>query len=472
MAYEGTIGSNVTPIDQFTAVGLQARDSLSYFAHEILNVTPDYQQEKILNDISKYSRIAAHTGHGIGKTTIGSWTLLWFLFTRPHSKVITTAPTWRQVKDLLWTEVHKWARQMELEKMGWTFPYDLQKTRLNIQEEWYATGEATDDPIKLEGYHAPSILYLIDEAKGVPDGNFDSIEGGMTAREAKMIMLSTPGGTLGKFYQVCKGKENVDVDVRDRDFWHISHLSAEDSPQVSDHWITGRKRAWGEFSGLYRLRVKGEFVDTADDTLIPASWIDAALERSYLDRKKKSRIIAVDVARYGGDNTVICRREGFNILPLEKMEKSSVVEVANRVVAADRDFNASEIWVDETGVGGGVVDLLLRNRRVRARVHGFNGGAAALDEDQFLNRRVEVYWHLRDRFEQGEITLPDDDTLATQLGSMRYKYHVRGEKTLLQLESKEDARKKGLPSPDEADAICMSFASDAVPLFEGSGVYF
>ncbi len=477
--YDGTVAGSGANLDPRTAVGARAKQDILFFCREILGVTPDKMQEKILIDIGRENRIAAHTGHGIGKTAMGSWTLLWFMFTRGQSKVITTAPTWRQVKDLLWTEVNRWARRMDLEKMGWVFPYDLLTTRLNItgQAEWYATGESSDDPYKLEGYHAKSIMYIVDEAKGVQDSIFDAIEGGMTAQEAKMVLLSTPGDSQGMLYRVCSGRENRNMDPTDPDFWHIHHVSAEDSPQVSKRWIETRKKRWGPQSGVYILRVKGEFVELGDDTLFPAGWVDKAVDREEFELGKRSaRVLGVDVARYGADSSVVCLREGANAVRFQKFDQLSTVQLADRVETIARDFKPREIWVDADGLGAGVVDILREVKFLRDKIREFHGNATPHDTAQFYNKRVETYWGLRKKFEMDAIKIPDDDNLLGQLTSLKYKYQnksVEGESlTVMIAESKEDRRRRGLESPDEADALMMAFAGDIEAANPGVGIWF
>ncbi len=143
----------------------------------------------------------------------------------------------------------------KLEEIGWVFPYKMLTTRLEIDPEWYATGEATDDPVKLEGYHAPHILYIADEAKAVPDANFDSMSGGTTAEESKFVLLSTPGGTVGKFYRVCTEREEAG-------YWHVHHVNAEDSPRVSKSFIEGRKRVSLCYCTCRLKRVTGRCMST------------------------------------------------------------------------------------------------------------------------------------------------------------------------------------------------------------------
>lgn len=442
---------------QTSAIALKAHDDACFFVRKIIGAEPDPWQSSVLTAISSLDRIAAPTGHGVGKTALGAWLTCWWIFTRPGSKVVTTAPTWRQVSDLLWSEVHKWVRQAKLHEIGWVWPFKLLDTRLEIEQEWYATGESTDDPEKLEGYHAPYILYIIDEAKGVPDSHFDAMEGGMTTVEAKMALLSTPGDPKGKLYRVCTGQEPG---------WAIFPLSSIDSPRVTRKWIEERKLQWGEDSPMYKMRVLGQFADLADDSLIPVSQVDAAVELWKTGTPlgdKSEHICGLDVARYGSAKTVFCIREGNRVVDLIGIHNRDTMQVTGRLIALQASRKFKKAYVDAVGIGGAVVD---RAKELRKHwVEPINAGEASSDPTKFANLRAEMYWNLRDLFAAGDIAIPDDPYLTGQLTAIKYKYNSKGQ---LLIESKEDMRRRRMPSPDEADALAMAYRPH-VP--EGIGVW-
>ncbi len=194
---------------------------------------------------------------------------------------------------------------------------------------------------------------------------------------------------------------------------------------VSPEWVEERKIRWGVTSPIYQSKVLGEFPDLSDDTLILPKWLEAAQKRSI--QRNKRLIIAADIARFEEDETVIMRREG----------------------GWARTYRVP-------GVGGGVVDRLAE---LELPVIPYNGGEAPIDKERFVNARAEDYWMLRERFEQGEIDIdPDDDKLAAQLGSIKWGIDSRGR---IKIESKDDMRKRGLPSPDRADAMAIAFAGRA-----------
>jgi hypothetical protein len=217
---------------------------------------------------------------------------------------------------------------------------------------------------------------------------------------------------------------------------------------VSPEWVEERKLRWGVTSPIYQSKVLGEFPDLSDDTLILPRWIEAAQKRS-LPRTRRP-LIAADIARFGEDETVIMRREGGWIRVYRGHHKDDTMTTAGHIAKAMRDIDdeaGKNDWVraivDVPGVGGGVVDRLAE---LDLPVVPYNGGEAPIDKERFVNARAEDYWTLRERFEQGEIDIdPDDDKLAAQLGSIKWGIDSRGR---IKIESKDDMRKRGLPSPD------------------------
>ena len=241
---------------------------------------------------------------------------------------------------------------------------------------------------------------------------------------------------------------------------------------VSPEWVEERKLRWGVTSPIYQSKVLGEFPDISDDSLILPKWIEAAQKRT-LDRTRRP-IIAADIVRFGEDETVIMRREGGWIRVYRAHHKADTMVTAGHIAKATRDIDdkaGKNDWVravvDVPGVGGGVVNRLAE---LELPVVPYNGGEAPIDKERFVNARAEDYWTLRDRFEQGEIdTDPHDDKLAAQLGSIKWGIDSRGR---IKIESKDDMRKRGLPSPDRADCAAIAFAgrANAAPINVVAGV--
>jgi hypothetical protein len=182
--------------------------------------------------------------------------------------------------------------------------------------------------------------------------------------------------------------------------------------------------------------------------------------------------MSVDVARYGVDSTVIGLRDGMKVHPFRKYERQSLEKTADIVYDTVISEQPDLIIIDESGIGASVLDNLLSSRRTatRNRTVGFNGARKPDKEEEFYNRRAEVYWYLREQFQKGLIDIPDDEALGPQLTEMGYQYKSLRGHTVMIIESKEEARRAGKPSPDEADALSMLFA-DEVSNQPGYGVW-
>jgi hypothetical protein len=324
---------------------------------------------------------------------------------------------------------------------------------------------ADHDQSAFQGIHALNPLILVDEACGVPKSIFDAVDALATNSNARVLAIGNPDDPSSHFAQICKPGSG----------WHVITVSAFDTPAytgekvpeellpllVSPEWVEERKIRWGVTSPIYQSKVLGEFPDVSDDTLIQPKWIEAAQKRT-LERTRRP-IVAADIARFGEDETVIMRREGGWVRTYRAHHKADTMATAGHIAKAMRDIDDEadkNDWVtaviDVPGVGGGVVDRLIE---LDLPVTPYNGGEAPIDKERFVNARAEDYWSLRERFEQGEIDIdPDHDKLAAQLGSFKWTVDSRGR---IKIESKDDMRKRGLPSPDRADTVAMAFSARA-----------
>jgi hypothetical protein len=204
-------------------------------------------------------------------------------------------------------------------------------------------------------------------------------------------------------------------------------------------------------SPRYVAKCLGEFPELGDDTLISPRWIEAAQARTQ--EPAHHTVLGVDVARFGSDETIFALARGPVVRIVGEHAKLRTTETTGHVIAAKREHGVHELRVDGVGVGSGVVDELLEAGH---DVVDMQSGAAAADSEHFANARAEWWWGLRQRFEAGDIDLAaDDDELAAQLGTIKYKYTARGQ---VLIESKDDMRKRGLPSPDRADAVMLAKA--------------
>jgi phage terminase large subunit len=471
------------------------------FCREVLGSTPWSKQIEILEALRDHPRVTVRAGHGVGKTHVAASAVLWRLHCFSPSVVLTTAPTHRQVKEILWREIRRQQGRARLE-----LPGEVRETTIKLRDDTFALGLSTDEPDRFQGFHSPNILVVVDEASGVPEPIYEAIDGALTTAGARLLLIGNPTRPTGRF-----------ADSHRLPGWQKIHISAFDTPNlqagelvrpelVAPGWVAEKREEWGEESPIYQVRVLGQFPDRADDTLFPLSWIEAAAARAKELRgqndflttetrrtrrstRRKNQTnspglspctppcppclrgeralpqsqpspsssdpveIGVDVARYGSCETVAVVRRGPLVIRLEAWQGQDLMVTTGRVVALVREYApVRAVTVDVIGLGAGVVDRL-REQGFR-QVTGLNVAERALQPERYASRRDEIYFGLRDRFRDGEIAV-QDEKLAAQLAAMRYAYTSRGQ---LKVESKEEMRDRGLKSPDRADALALAFA--------------
>lgn len=431
---------------------------------------PTAYQLTNLQALATHKRVAIRGPHGLGKTAESAWAVLWFALTRDLAgadwKIPTTASAWRQLTHYLWPEIRKWARRLDWERVGRRpFLDGTELLTLNLKlRNGEAFAVASNDPATIEGVHADQVLYVYDEAKTIPAETFDASEGAFagagadTAAEAYALASSTPGVPAGRFYDIHKRAPGLED-------WHTIHVTLDDAVgagRVSREWAEQRCRQWGAQSAVYLNRVQGEFAASEEDGVIPLAWVEAANER-WLARDLTADLgplaaVGVDVARSGADRTVLALRRGLRVSELRRESKQSTTETTGQVVGVLRDTPAVAV-VDVIGIGAGVVDQLREQRRP---VVAFNAsaGTSLLDrsgELGFVNCRAAAWWQLREMLDPscGEpVELPPDDLLTGDLTAPTWRVMSGGR---IQVESKDDIRKRLGRSTDDGDAVVQCF---------------
>lgn len=441
-----------------------------YFAESMLGVTSLWERQvEILEAIRDHRRVAVPSCHESGKTFVASVAAVWWLLSRQPSKVITTAPTQRQVKDLLWSEIRARHAGM-LRTLGGDPGLGVpNQTHWQIpgEADWFATGFATsadkasENATRLQGYHSPDLLVILDEAGGIPREVWGATEGLLTSESARVLAIGNPASGT-EFERVCRSPD-----------WHVMRISAMDCPNlregakqrpwgVTRKWVDEMRRRWGEGSVVFQSKVLGLFPENAVDTLLSIAEVERALARKPPEESKAGVSIGVDVARFGSDETVIYVVRGGEVLHVESRSGQATTWTAGRVIALGREFelfaaNAGRIAIDDTGVGGGVVDRL---REQGWGVQAVNFGSAPrtnANELKFVNRRTELWWNLREwiRSDAALSTLNDDVKDALRADLCAPKYDMRSDGRIA-LEGKDRIRDRVGRSPDHGDALALA----------------
>lgn len=453
----------------------QSADGIVRFACDILGVNPAPYQEEILRHFVTDRRVAVRGPHGLGKTAMASWCVLWMITVfQTDVKVVTTASVWRQLTKYLWPEIRKWAAHAKWHELGMEVRHnkELLTQSLKIGDK-EAFPVASNDPALIEGAHASVVSYIFDEAKSIPDVFFDAAEGAFSIGEAYVLMISTPGNAQGRFYDIHARKVGFE------DWWvrHVTDEEAIAAGRMNPQWREQRRRQWGAKSPMYKTRVEGEFAANADEVLIPLAWVEASHERWRERRGKGDGVTSygLDVARYGDDKTVIARLRGHVLEELRVFEKQSTMQTVGHMQVAARRNKQARIGVDVIGMGGGPVDRL-RELGYQC-VYSFNAAASTpltdlSGEMLFVNLRSAFGWALREALDpEGGIrmALPPHDDLTADLTTPKWGITSSGK---LWVESKEDIRKRLGRSTDYMDATMIAlYAANPIAEQEAEVVY-
>lgn len=437
------------------------------FAKEVLLFEPDEWQRAALMDLAENPKVAIKSGQGVGKTGLEAVALLWFLCCHPYPRIVATAPTKQQLHDVLWSEVSKWMSKSPLlsEILKWTKTYIYM---VGNEKRWFAVARTATKPENMQGFHEDNMLFIVDEASGVADPIMEAVLGTLSGENNKLLMCGNPTRTSGTFY---------DAFNADRALYKCHTVSSADSPRTNKQNIESLIRKYGRDSNVVLVRVFGEFPKQEDDVFIMLSLIEHCCMLDLPEDIPIKRIsLGVDVARYGDDETVIALNVGGNITLPVMFRGQSLMTTVGKVVQQYRSIIAAyptyrgKIYVniDDCGLGGGVTDRLEEVKREeklnRMVIVPVNAAARVPDEvvvdgekvkaaDIYDNMTTYLWGTVKELLIAEEISLQNDNELVAQFSCRKYRLTSRGK---MQLESKEEMKKRGISSPDRADAVALS----------------
>jgi len=430
----------------------EMREQPTYFVEAMLRAKPDAWQSEVLEAVARGDRgVSIRSGHGVGKTSCLSWLALWWIGTHYHAKVILTAPTSAQLQDALLPETKAWLKQSapDFRDMFVVKADRIELARDPERNFISAKTSRAEQPDALQGVHADNVLLICDEASGVPEQVYESAGGSMSALNAAMVLAGNPVRSTGYFY---------DTFHKLADTWTTFHVSCVDSGRVSEEYVEECRLRYGEESNVYRVRVLGEFPRGDDDTVIPQELVTEAISRDVEPTMFGSTIWGVDVARFGADASALCKRKGNAVTEPIRLWRNLDTMQLTGAIKAEYDSTKekpTEIFVDSIGLGAGVVDRL---RELELPAYGINVAESPAMGNHYLNLRAELWYKAKHWLEGRDVRLPRDATLKTELATVRYAYTSSGR---VKIESKGDLKKRGVSSPDSADAFVLTFASEA-----------
>jgi len=391
------------------------------------------------------------SGHGIGKSALTAIVTKFLHDTIPHSRGVVTANTSTQLRIRTWAEVGKWHRMSLTRNRSEYFASrgNMALVHKNHPESWRVDAFtcSKENSEAFQGQHARSAssFYVFDEASAIPKPIWEAAMGGMT--DGLPIWLCFGNGTRnsGEFYESHNSK---------RTMWRHRSIDSREVEDANAKLFARWLELYGEDSDFYRVRVKGEFPHAASLQFIPTDVVEWCMhDVQYKFNRDDPLIYGVDVARFGDDESVLCRRRGRHVFPIEdRFPKLDVITYAQFIADKAKEEHPDAIFIDGSGVGGGVVDML--NKLGVRNVIEINGASKATGKE-CANMRAQCWHNARKALALG-VDLPDDDDLKTDLIALEYGYRISDNKILL--ERKEDAKRRGIASPDLGDAFTLTYA--------------
>jgi phage terminase large subunit len=454
----------ISPADA-RVVARRLADDPEWFVTEILGHDPWEVPRRILHAIAQpRARVAVKSCHSSGKTFTAAEIVLWWVFA--GGIALTTAPTDAQVKEVLWNEI-RLAHQRARFPLGGL----LNQKEFRLAPDAYAIGLSTDQGVRFQGFHG-RVLIVLDEAPGVRPDIYDAIRGIRAGGDVRLLALGNPVIASGPFYDAFTAQRSgwTTFTISAFDTPNLAGLSIEDVLAMTPEelgqntrpylptrlWVKEMYEELGPRSPLYAARVLGEFPAQGEDSLLWLSWLEAARARRLWPTPKDPWAAGLDVAGPGEDETVLVVRHGPRIVAQKAWTDA---DPRGAVVALLREYadRQIDVYVDSIGIGYYMARHITSElqRTGKLQVHAVNVGEQALDPERYANWKAELYWGLRQRCEQGDIAGLTDDVTISQMAGLRYKHTARGQ---VQIESKEDARRRGVRSPDRAEAVMLAFA--------------
>ncbi len=401
---------------------------------------------------------AVASGRGIGKSALVSWLTLWHMSVAIGSTTIITANTESQLKSRTWAELGKWHTMLinshwfektatSLRPASW-FEEALKRDMKIDTGYYYAQAQlwSEENPDAFAGVHNPhGVMVIKDEASGIPPAIWKVTEGFFTepVKHRYWFAFSNPRRNTGTFFE-CFHK--------DRNFWRTRKVDSR-TVEGTDRLIFDKMvEKYGEDSDTVRVEVKGEFPRQGDNQFVSTETVSEARKRLAEQDAGAPLVMGVDVARFGDDQSVIAFRAGRDgkVIPWKRYRGLDLMQLAAQVAELADKHNPDAIFIDGAGVGGGVVDRL---KELKYRVIDVQAGGKPDDDNKYQNKRVEMWDRMREWLTYG--CIPDDGELEDDILGPEYKYDLKGH---LCLESKEIMKRRGMASPDAADALALTFA--------------
>lgn len=397
-------------------------------------------------------RSAIASGHGVGKSAMVAWLEHWLMATRPDTRGAVTANTQKQLEDKTWPELAKWhnlfiaKHWFKWEATAYKFaayPEDRQKNYMLTAATVSETNTEAFAGLHNEG---KTVVVIFDEASGIHAKIWEVAQGALTDGEAFFFIFGNPTRPDGEF---------ADCFTTHRAMYYLDNVDARDVSHTNKQHIADIIKLWdGEDSDAVKVRIRGIFPTQAFNGFISMDTYNTAVQRELWSDAGAARIMAIDVARYGDDETVFGFRQGRDARTIRQLvvKHRNNVQVAQIAMELAGIHKPDCIVIESTGPSTGVIDIL-RSRGYR--VHEVHPGAPSANPDLYFNVRAELWCKMRDWLVL-EGCINEEPVLAKQLTSILYTLDRKEQS--IRMESKKDYKERTLlSSPDRADTLMLTF---------------
>lgn len=411
---------------------------------------PDYWHKEVFQAIKDYLEgpetqplcIAVSSGHGAAKTFLVAVITLWFMSCRAHPQVVTTANTESQLTTKTWRELAKWHKLSAVRHwFDWTATSFYLKAH---PETWRANAIAWSEhnTEAFAGTHEENVLVVFDEASKISDTIWEVTDGIFTTKKNIWLVCGNGTRNVGRFY---------DCFHKNKKLWKTWTIDSRTCKAANKPYLDRLVEQYGgEDSDQSRVRVRGLFPKTATRQLISTDAVEKCQKHETEGWEYAPKLIGVDIARFGENSSTICIRQGRKVSAIDVLPKQDLMITAAYVADVIKRERPTQVFVDGSGIGAGVVDRL---RQLNFGVMDVNGGNSSINP-RFLNKRAEMWWEMKE-FIEGLCELPVDVRLKEELTSVEYDYTDKGR---IRLDRKTDIMEKYGFSPDKADALALTFA--------------
>ncbi len=429
------------------------------FVRECFGVEPDAWQHEVLSLFPQKQRMAMLACKGPGKTATLAWLAWNFLATRPHPKVIATSISGDNLADGLFSEMAKWQNKSPLLMSAFTWNQesikckDHQATWFMAARQWSKSANSTQQANTLAGKHADYMLFILDEAGGIPDAVMAAAEAALASGiETKLLIAGNPTHLEGPLYRAATSEKHL---------WHVTEITADPNdpkrtPRVSVQWAKEQIEKYGADSPWVLVNVFGRFPPSSLNTLLGPNEVGDAMKRNPLtDYNPSQKRIGIDVSRFGDDRTVLFPRQGLIAYEPVIMRNARTNEIAARVALAKAKWGSEMEFVDDTGgYGAGVVDSLIQAGHAPLGIN-FSGKAT---DGRFFNKRSEIIFLMAEWVKRGGC-LPNIPELVQELTAPTYTL----QNGKFRVEEKDLIKQRIGRSPDLSDALALTFSLPEMP---------